>query len=59
MEISNLLFWAVGAIALAGFIDWKIINWIVGKVTDNLRNKVHCERLIFEPGDKLKSAELD
>lgn len=60
MELSaGLISWAIGIIVLAGFIDCKIIDWTENKVASYMRDKVLCEPLIFEPGDKLKSAKLD
>ncbi len=59
MELATALAWGVGSIAVAGFMDWRGIDWMQGQVANHVREKVLQEPLVFEPGDRLASAKLD
>lgn len=58
MELTVLL-WSLAAVAVAGFMDWKGLDWATDRIANHLRHEVLREPLVFEPGDRLKPAKLD
>lgn len=59
MGFDVALLWALGAVVIAGLMDWKGLDWATDKIANRVRRKVLRGPLVFEPGNRLKPAKLD
>lgn len=58
MELASALVWGISSIAVAGFLDWRGMDWMQDQVGNRVLDQVRQEPLVFEPGERLDIATL-
>ena len=59
MEFASVLAWGFVSIAVAGFMDWRGLDWVQGQVANKARQQALKQPLVFEPGESLETVKLD